>query len=234
MKEHVKLSIDGSLYAQGASLLVNFFGLAQQISPIHAILKQVLKLETVVQIIELIFYLWYRHITHTSHTNLDITRFRYYDWIVTTPMMLFSTIGYYAYKKQLQTQSAPVDLFEVWNSNKTRITIILILNALMLAFGYLQEIGVIDITTSSILGYFALCGSFYGMYDGFVKDVEDKRLFYFMFIIWSFYGIAAMYPNAPKNIAYNILDVFAKNFYGIYLSYILYSIRELPIPPSTA
>ena len=33
------------------------------------------------------------------------------------------------------------------------------------------------------------------------------------------YGIAAMMPTPYKNISYNMLDIVAKNFYGIYIYY---------------
>ena len=38
-----------------------------------------------------------------------------------------------------------------------------------------------------------------------------------MIIIWSLYGVAAMFPTIIKNIFYNILDIISKNFYGLYL-----------------
>jgi bacteriorhodopsin len=36
------------------------------------------------------------------------------------------------------------------------------------------------------------------------------------------YGIAALLPYNVKNAMYNILDLFAKNFFGIFLAYVLY------------
>jgi len=44
-------------------------------------------------------------------------------------------------------------------------------------------------------------------------------LFLFVFIVWSIYGVAAMMPTPYKNISYNILDIIAKNFYGLYIYY---------------
>lgn len=226
MKHLVKSSIDYSLGAQATSLLANFYGLSIPLAETNQIVKEILGLETGVQIIELIFYIWYRNIVHGGLFSLDVTRFRYYDWILTTPMMLFSTLAFYAYLKNRQENEKPIHIADVWNSNKGLITAILALNAIMLLFGYLQEIGVVSLVTSTLFGYLALCGSFYGIYEGFVKDVDDKRLFYFMFIVWSFYGVAAMLPNAPKNISYNVLDLVAKNFYGLYLTYYIYSLDK--------
>jgi bacteriorhodopsin len=213
-------TINYSLGAQILTLLTNFFGLSKQLDPKHTLLTDILGLETIVQIVELIFYIWYKNFM-SIRGSYDVTKFRYYDWAITTPIMLFSTIAYYIYLKTLEKNTGRITLTEIFETHKLRIILILFLNFLMLLFGYLQEIGVISIYASSIFGYIALCGSFYGMYDGFVRDVSDKRIFNFMFIVWSLYGIAAMLPNISKNIGYNILDVFAKNFYGLYLTFLI-------------
>jgi hypothetical protein len=42
--------------------------------------------------------------------------------------------------------------------------------------------------------------------------------------VWSLYGVAAWFPMTLKNAAYNILDIFAKNFYGVYLSYTIFQL----------
>ena len=42
--------------------------------------------------------------------------------------------------------------------------------------------------------------------------------------IWSIYGIAALFNFKIKNAFYNILDIFSKNFYGLFLAYLVYSL----------
>ena len=37
----------------------------------------------------------------------------------------------------------------------------------------------------------------------------------FTFIVWGLYGVAAVFNPVKKNIAYNLLDVVSKNFYGV-------------------
>jgi bacteriorhodopsin len=44
-----------------------------------------------------------------------------------------------------------------------------------------------------------------------------------MFVVWSLYGVAAVFDFTTKNISYNILDLFAKNFYGLFLYIIIKS-----------
>ena len=48
-------------------------------------------------------------------------------------------------------------------------------------------------------------------------------LFWYFFFFWSLYGVVAVLPYYVKNSFYNILDLFAKNFFGIFLSYIIFS-----------
>ncbi len=74
-----------------------------------------------------------------------------------------------------------------------------------------------------MLGFLGFGGSFYVIWDRFAsKSPENYWLYGFMFVIWALYGVAAMFTPLWKNVSYNILDVFAKNFYGIFLSYLIY------------
>ena len=145
MKHIVKQSIDYSIAVQGVTLLANVYGLSIPLEKIHMILHEILVLETGVQGIELLFYIWYRWITHNTQSSQDITKFRYYDWAITTPMMLISTMSFYAYLKALQYNKEPTHLWDLWTNHKSRILLILGLNAIMLVFGYLQEIGWISL-----------------------------------------------------------------------------------------
>ena len=52
---------------------------------------------------------------------------------------------------------------------------------------------------------------------------EIKLLFWYFFITWSMYGISALFSYVPKNISYNVLDLFSKNFFGLFLSYKVYT-----------
>lgn len=219
-----RISLDTSLSIQAITLFTNLFALQTPLAPSDVVLKEILGLETFVQIIELAFYGWYRH--SLLQTVSDVTKFRYYDWFFTTPIMLFSTLCFYVYldyeEQKKKDVVKPLTTSDIFQENKLAIFGIFICNALMLAFGYLQEIGTISIATSSLLGYLSLMGSFGILYTQFVEKVPKKQgLFYFMFSVWSLYGVAAMLPRLSKNIGYNMLDILAKNFYGVFLSYII-------------
>jgi hypothetical protein len=107
-----------------------------------------------------------------------------------------------------------------------------LLNFLMLFFGFLGETKQMSNIIAVILGFIPFVYMFYLMYDNFVKETptrkttkENKNLFNFMTFIWSLYGVAAFFPTNPKNVMYNFLDIIAKNFYGLFLSYKLYKVR---------
>jgi len=53
------------------------------------------------------------------------------------------------------------------------------------------------------------------------RNQTGFNLFLYFFIFWSMYGVVAFLPYYLKNACYNILDLFAKNFFGLFLSYII-------------
>ena len=57
------------------------------------------------------------------------------------------------------------------------------------------------------------------------KSSANMPIFIIMTTIWSIYGIAALFDFKVKNAFYNILDVFSKNFYGLFLAYLVYSLK---------
>jgi hypothetical protein len=213
-------SIEGSLFVQILTFIMNLFAFTIPLARWDAALKEILALETVVQTVELVFYGWYRN--EMLARISDITRFRYYDWAFTTPVMLFTTASYYGYlESKEKKQKEPFSVVQFLKDNLTPITIMVLLNAAMLAFGYLQEIGSVSLLWSSLFGYAALMGSFRILYEFVAKVPNQQGLFWFMFFVWSLYGVAAMLNPIGKNISYNILDIFAKNFYGLFLGYLI-------------
>ena len=74
------------------------------------------------------------------------------------------------------------------------------------------------------LGFIPFLIYYYIIYKKYALLSEDGlKIFFYFFIIWSVYGIAATLPYKLKNMFYNILDLFAKNFLGIFLSYLIFS-----------
>jgi bacteriorhodopsin len=185
------------------------------VAPRHEILKEMIKIEIGVQAVELGFY--YAFLRNLSITNVSsMARTRYYDWVLTTPTMLFTTINYFVYEKFPERN---LTVGQIWEEYKEEISIILFTNFLMLVVGYLGEIGRIPKSKSTAMGFLFLLMSFGHMYECFVKDSTEtaQRLFSAMFTVWAIYGVAAMLSEEKKNITYNFLDIVAKNFFGIFL-----------------
>ena len=217
MKEAIRWSLDASLTAQWSTLGLNFFSLFQTIPAKDAILQTVLWIETLVQVIELVFYTWYSfNFTQVA----EMTFYRYHDWFVTTPLMLFSTMVYYEYKNKPEEEGTLQSFLE---EHWKEVLVVFGFNLIMLLFGYLYERKFIDIVTSQVVGFAGFTGSFYVLWDSFAsKNPDNYWLYAFMFVIWALYGVAAMFTSTWKNASYNILDIFAKNFYGIFLSVLIY------------
>jgi hypothetical protein len=55
------------------------------------------------------------------------------------------------------------------------------------------------------------------------EDTFKNAVFYWFVFFWSLYGVFAVTSYTIKNTGYNILDIFAKNFFGLFLAYIVWS-----------
>lgn len=146
---------------------------------------------------------------------------RYMDWIITTPTMLLTTIIFFKYEEHLENNNKEkIDFWEFIKIHRNNIISIFVCNSLMLYFGYLGEIGAMDQKLSLTLGFLFFGITFYIIYKNYaIKSKIATKLFYYMFIIWAIYGIAALMPIYTKNNMFNILDIFAKNLLGLYLYY---------------
>ena len=217
--EILQYSTIGSLIIQFITGIFGAYGLTLPLAGKDLILKQVLGLEMLVQGIEFVFYLGFL----SAPTIHNLTVSRYHDWFLSTPVMLFTTSLYFFYVNFVEQNSETVvGLEEFVKDHWKAISGVVVLNFLMLLFGYLGELGVIDRMTGFWLGTAALFGSFGIIYYEFAQHSEKtKRLFWIMFSIWSVYGVAYLLKPLYKNIGYTVLDLFAKNFFGLFLTYVI-------------
>lgn len=217
---NVKFSTDLSILIQIITGLIGFQGIFLYLADKHIILREVLILEMLVQFVELFFYIYVLR-SMVSNELQNMASMRYFDWIITTPTMLLTTIIFYKYEEHIEKNSN--EKLEFWTfvkDNKDNIITIFVCNFLMLLFGYLGEIGVIDMVSSLTLGFLFFGMTFYTIYKHYVIHSKNSmKLFYFVFIVWGIYGIAALMNPYIKNNMFNILDLFAKNFFGVYLYY---------------
>jgi hypothetical protein len=187
----------------------------------YFLIKQLLILELAVQFIEAAFYFW---LAYNFTKVLNITPKRYIDWVITTPTMLIILILYLIYlNKMEENNTVPLDFFELLKENITIVIPVLVLNWLMLLFGYLGEMQIIPVLLGIFLGFIPFLIYYYIIYINYVnQNTSGYLLFWYFFFFWSLYGVAAGLPYYIKNMCYNILDLFAKNFFGLFLSYIIF------------
>jgi len=226
---NVKLTTFFSIIIQIIIGLITFNSIFLKVGDEDKILIEILKLETVVQLIELCFYIII--LKNMSEKGINkMASIRYFDWFITTPTMLLTSIIYFQYEeykeKEYKKDLMNLTLISFIKENKENIIFIMICNFLMLLFGYLSEINYLDKTIGFVIGFifFYLC--FNNIYNYYAK--KSKRgiiVYYFLLVIWSLYGFAFILNSEHKNISYNILDIFSKNFFGLYLYYIANSVK---------
>jgi hypothetical protein len=213
-----------SIVVQVVTGVIELLALFVKTAPGMALIKQLLGLEVAVQAVEGAFYAWlYYNIDRVK----NITPKRYADWALTTPTMLVTLVAYIIYLNATQV-SQPLSLLQILRENAAPIAQIVGLNWLMLLFGYLGEIGVIPLLTGVALGFVPFIAYFYIIYERFIANDANMvinstsmKIYAYFLVFWSLYGIVAVLPYALKNTIYNVLDLFSKNFFGLFLSYLI-------------
>jgi len=223
----VKNTIWFSLILQIITGIIPLPGLFIKLEEKDAILSDILILETIVQFIELLFYVW------IAFSVLNIKKMasrRYIDWMITTPTMLLSTIMFMKYqerKENNELENSPLKTIGFIKENKDLILKIFGYNFLMLLFGYLGEINTISKYIAIPIGFGFFYKSFELIFNNYASVTnKGRQLFLFLVSVWSLYGVAAIMSPNVKNISYNLLDIVAKNFYGLY---IYYEIKQMAI-----
>ncbi len=220
MEKIIKQSIYLSLFIQIVTTLISLRGFDIQLQEKDYILYDILKLEALVQLVEAVFYIW---VIYGLKDLKLMTPRRYIDWFITTPTMLFTTIIFMEYLRYEKNEQKQFTLSEFIEDNKEYIIKIVILNQCMLLFGYLGETEIINKEVSITVGFMFFFYNFYIIYERYAKHTDlGIKLFIFLIIIWSLYGVAAYMNIKVKNLMYNCLDIISKNFYGLYIYYYIY------------
>ena len=214
-----------SIYIQLLTLIVGLIISIKNIPSDYVLIKELLFLELFVQIVEGSFYIW---LAYNFKNITNITPLRYFDWSITTPTMLITLISYLLFlDAKAKHQTHKLTLTSIVKANYSTLVSIMFLNWSMLLFGYLGEIKVIPVFYSVLLGFIPFLIYYYMIYNNFVSKNSNYttgyNIFIYFFFFWSLYGFAALLPYYSKNILYNILDLFAKNFFGLFLTYVIYT-----------
>lgn len=175
--------------------------------------RNILNLETCISIVAAFFYSKFVTTIESAERGenkidyKEINRTRYIDWSITTPLMLLVLVLAFLYN----VNGGPMAISSYMK--------ILALNYGMLGSGYLGEIGVLPFVPANLVGFAFFGTLFTYLYKTYLSGKNNKTntmLFSAFLIIWSIYGVAYFMEDIPKNITYNILDLFAKCFVGIF------------------
>ena len=219
IKLNVYTSLITSMIIQVITGIIEIISVFIKVPLEFSFLKQMMLLEIFVQFIESSFYIYW---LYNFKNIINITPKRYFDWVITPPTMLVNLIFYLIFL-QYKDNTDKLNFVKLFGKEFYTIITVLLLNWAMLLFGYLGEISVIPVLLGVSLGFIPFLIYYYIIYKKYAILSNDglKIYIYFLFF-WSLYGIAAVLPYKIKNMCYNILDLFSKNFFGLFLSYLIF------------
>ncbi|ADX06595.1 hypothetical protein 162286292 [Organic Lake phycodnavirus] len=166
--------------------------------------RHILNLETCISVVAAFFYSnFIGKLEHINYEEINLNR--YVDWAITTPIMLLVLV--LAFRVN-QTNKAMVKFSD--------FMIILGMNYGMLGTGYLGDIGVIHKTMGTVLGFLFFGGLFYKLNTLRTSNASNDLLYGAFFVLWALYGVFYQMEQLPRNVGYNVLDLFSKCFVGIY------------------
>ena len=124
-----------SLFIQFVIGVIDYIAINIKVGSNDELLKDLLKVEFSVQIIEFIFYVWL--FFYFSKVSRNITPFRYLDWGITTPLMLITLSAFLNHDGKSSER-----LSDFLSNHTVSVIKIVVLNATMLLFGLFGEISV--------------------------------------------------------------------------------------------
>ena len=173
-------------------------------------ISHVMNLETAISVVAAYFYgLFMQELEHAEKNNTPVdwnkmSTYRYIDWSITTPIMLLVLCLYMA-----NNINTTVKL--------TTYISVVVLNYIMLAFGYLGEVGTTDRTTGLVGGFIAFGLMYSIIYNTFMSKYSfaNSVLFWFYAVVWSLYGVVYYVGDGYKIAVTNVLDLISKCFVGL-------------------
>ena len=173
--------------------------------------RHVMNLETAISVIAGYFYsVFIGQIDDYGKRDIavdwsDISKTRYIDWSVTTPLMLLTLCIVLGQETKIKI---PLSV----------LVSVVALNYSMLYIGYLGEVQTLGRTTACVGGFVPFMLMFYLIYTTFVqpKNIYSNHVLYWIyFAVWSMYGVVYLMNDELKNICMNILDFTAKCLVGL-------------------
>ena len=198
------------------------------------VLTTILWLETAVQLVE---FTWYavvgtlfvygkKIIGRSCEFDLE---YRFADWYLTTPTMLITLyflLHYFNMPCMTNRMLREQDNFMLF------LILIVVFDWAMLTIGLLYELNWFKWTSlrypylPMVLGFVFLLSAFVPHIDVLVnsRTTEGIVVLVLTILVWAAYGVVATWwlgrhnGTMQKNAAYNILDIFSKNCFGVLVS----------------
>lgn len=176
----------------------------------NPVIRHIMNVETCISIVAAYFYSVFMDKLKLAEGKdipyEEINLNRYIDWSITTPLMLLALCMVLGLENDKS-------LFFI------TYIIIIMNNFAMLLSGYLGEINIIDKRISLVIGFIFFFIMFWLIWINFMGKNSTKMsliTYYLFFTIWSVYGLIYLADEKTKNITFNILDLIAKAFVGIF------------------
>jgi bacteriorhodopsin len=171
------------------------------------LVRHILNLETCISVVASYYYGIFITKVQDKTITVDwseITKLRYIDWSITTPMMLV-------------VLALVLGLNSKKNIHFPTIAAIIFLNYCMLFCGYQGEVYPKYRLYAMIGGFIPFFVMFYLIYRNFYgKNILANKVLFFSFVsIWALYGIVYILDEITKNTCLNVLDLISKCFVGI-------------------
>ena len=168
----------------------------------NPMVRHILNLETCISIVAGYFYSVFLEKIKGPYTWPEITKIRYLDWAITTPMMLLAVCLALAYNNGVHV-------------HLSLILTVVALNYTMLVVGYLGETNRMPRLQASLIGFIPFFFMFWLIYGLVGKSLANRVLFGIYFLVWSMYGVVYLLDEETKQITTNLLDLMSKCVIGL-------------------
>lgn len=164
--------------------------------------RHILNLETCISVVASYFYSVFLEKIKGPYTWPELTKIRYLDWAITTPLMLLALCLALAYNVGTHV-------------TLSLILTVVALNYTMLAVGYLGETNGLPRLQASLIGFIPFFFMFWLIYRLVGNSLANKVLFGLYVVVWSMYGLVYLLDEELKQISTNVLDLIAKCLIGL-------------------
>ena len=224
----VKFTVYLSIFMQILTGILPLPALFLKTNENDMVVKDVLKLETVVQFVEGIFYIL---VVYLAISVSSLATYRYFDWVITTPFMLLSTMIFMEWSnhknkknKEKTNDNTVVTFMDTVKKYKKLFITIGLLNFVMLLFGFLGETKQMPNIVAVILGFipFLAMLNFKNIIYILVNDLKyilNKATFAtLIFMLFSSYILSYLFSGLGLAYALVLTEIFSFSIHYYFIN----------------